>query len=296
MDIELIKDIITNIKKFESVLDISFKKNIISSSFNKKKFDIVVITATIDEYHSFSKYLIGRKNLELNSDSSLYLEGYLIDSKGISVSVVMPIPVDMGVASASICTTKAILNFQPKYIFMVGICAGIRAIAKLGDVIIAEKTIDYSEVVEVKNSDDTIRTKYMNNLITISDNIKTKARLFSKNQNINCQDLKEGFDISTIKIHQGMLVTGSSLLRNEDKVNQIVKDYQNVKGIDMETYGVYKAACSIQNGTENIHFLSIKSVSDYADNIKSKDKSIDGRELALYSSSLFLYNFIFSGL
>ena len=90
------------------------------------------------------------------------------------------------------------------------------------------------------------------------------------------------------------MATGSSLLRNGEKVKQLNKDYHNLKGIDMETYGVYKAVDSFENKNGQIQYLSIKSVSDYADNEKQKkqEENIDKRGTALYNSANFLYNFI----
>src|SRR5688500_16175556 len=100
----------------------------------------------------------------------------------------------MGVASASIHATKSIINFSPTYLFMVGICAGIKAVTNIGDIVIAEKTIDYNEVVEIENSDSSIRTKFMNNVVDMPSTIKSKCLLFSANYKFDNDYIKLNFN------------------------------------------------------------------------------------------------------
>jgi nucleoside phosphorylase len=295
MEIEVIKRINGNVRKFLQEVDKSFLPVKTASTSQYSKCDIVIITASIDEYHSFSKHIEGTEIKEYSNDPLLYLKGFITAKSGKALSVIMPIPGEMGIASASINTAKAIINFSPTYVYMVGICAGIKTITSIGDIIIAEKTIDYNEVVEIENSDSTVRTKFMNNVISITTNTKSKCHLWVSKFQFNYSLLKENFGLSNeLRCHFGLLATGSALLRNSERVRQLAKDYHNVKGIDMETYGVYKAVDSFENRSGEIHFLSIKAVSDYADNdkVKGTEAQVDKRGIALHNSSLFLHGLI----
>jgi len=295
MNIEVLKRLNGNVQKFLQEIDKSFLPIKAASINQYSKGDIVVITASIDEYHSFSKNIESTEIREYSNDPLLYLKGFITAKNGKVLSVIMPIPGEMGIASASINTTKAIINFSPTHVYMVGICAGIKAITSIGDIIIAEKTIDYNEVVEIENSDNTVRTKFMNNVISITTNTKSKCHLWVPKFQFNYPVLKENFGLShELKCHFGLLATGSALIRNSEKVRQLTKDYHNVKGIDMETYGVYKAVDSFENRSGEIHFLSIKAVSDYADNekVKGTETQTDKRGLALHNASLFLHGLI----
>ncbi len=296
MDSKLFTSIFSNLQNFKKEIDPSFeiKKN--SNTISLEKFDIVVITASIDEYHAFSKFLESSEIKEYKNDPTLYLKGSIKNKKGKRIKVIMPIPGEKGIAAASINSTKAVINFSPDYLFMVGICAGIKAVTNIGDIILAEKTLDYNEVIEIENADSTIRTKFMNNILDIGAKIKSQCHLFSAGYKFDYEYLKENFKAQNkLKCHFGLLATGSSLLRNGEKVRQLTKDYHNLKGIDMETYGVYKAVDSFENKNGEVQFLSIKSVSDYADNEKPKkdEESIDKRGIALHNSANFLYGFIY---
>lgn len=295
MNSKIVTSIFTSLQNFKKEIDPLFEVERNSATTHHEKFDVVVITASIDEYHAFSKFLESSEIKEYKNDPTLYLKGFIKNKKGKAISVIMPIPSEMGIATASINATKAVINFSPSYLFMVGICAGIKAVTNIGDIILAEKTLDYNEVIEIENSDSTIRTKFMNNILDIGTKIKSQCHLFVSIFKFDYKYLEENFKgQNKLKCHLGLLATGSSLLRNGEKVKQLNKDYHNLKGIDMETYGVYKAVDSFENKNGEVQFLSIKSVSDYADNEKTKkdEETIDKRGIALYNSANFLNGFI----
>lgn len=297
MDSIIFKTIYTNLQNFRKEIDPLFEMKKIYPKTHHEKFDVVVITASIDEYRAFSKFLESSEIKEYENDPTLYLKGYIRNKNSKSIGVIMPIPSEMGIATASINATKAVINFSPNYLFMVGICAGIKASTNIGDIILAEKTLDYNEVIEIENADSTIRTKFMNNVLDIGTKIKSQFHIFISNFDFDYKYLRQNFKIEKkLKCHLGLLATGSSLLRNGEKVNQLNKDYHNLKGIDMETYGVYKAVNSFENKNGEVQFISIKAVSDYADNEKPKkgEETIEKRGAALYNSSNFLFEFIYN--
>lgn len=263
------------------------------------KCDILVITATPEEYNSIKKLLENVTEYEKKElDITTYLRG-LIKNESKTFDIVVPYPSGMGMSPASIITTKALNLFMPKYLFMVGIAAGNRNISKIGDLIIADQSLDYNEVVEIekKLGEDTIK-KFRQKAPLIDVSLKGKLEKF-RDSDIP-QKVYESFEPkknipNEVKCHIGVLVTGSSLMRSESKIKDINASFGNVKGLDMETYAVYNAA--IHMPKDKIpYFVSMKAVSDFGENHKHKLPSEIRKQYALHTSShlfkLFILNFI----
>jgi nucleoside phosphorylase len=297
MNIDFLKSLTSKVKEFQiEVEHLEFKKE--HTTFQKiesPKFnDIVIICATQDEFNSFKNILRDFNRIDIVNDSTLYYKGYI---QGINdtFSVILPVPSDMGIATAAIVTTKCINQFRPRFLFMVGIAAGIKASTKVGDVIIADQALNYNEVIEIENADQSTRTKYMHNTISISPNLRSRFSMFLNSNNVN--DISEHSSLKELnrkaRFHIGTMVSGGSLIRSKERIKQLVRDYHNIKGIDMETYGVYKAVYSFDY--DNVpDFISIKSVSDFGDNDTHKEikDSSKRKELALFTATTTLQKFI----
>ena len=196
MNIDFLKNLTNKVEEFKNeVQHLEFKKEQISfQRIESPKYnDIVIICATQDEFNSFKNILDDVLRIDIANDSTLYYKGYI---QGLSdkFSVVLPVPSDMGIATAAIVTTKCINQFRPKCVFMVGIAAGIKASTKVGDVIIADTALNYNEVIEIENADQTTRTKYMHNIISISSNLRSRFYMF-----LNSKDINEVSEHSSLK-------------------------------------------------------------------------------------------------
>lgn len=200
----------------------------------------------------------------------------------------------MGMEATITLTTKVLTYFNPDYIFMVGICAGNKNVAKVGDIIIAEKSLNYNEIVETEKKDDTTVKKFMQNADSIDRKLKTRLTLFSRKSII--EEIRQSYkDVSDfpkeLTCQIGLMVTGSSLMRSDTKIQEINSAYHNVKGLDMETHGFYYAASNTFNDRKPL-FVSIKSVSDFGDNTNHKVSSAKRKAYALHTSSQTLIKFI----
>lgn len=256
--------------------------------------DAMILCATESEFEYFIPFIEGANYINDIGDPVVYCKGY-ISRVGRDLSVVLIVPTSMGIATAAINTTKAILKFSPRFIFMFGIIAGVGSGVNIGDIIIADKSLDYNEVVETQYADESIRTKYMHTSVSLSARLKADTYIFSKSGIVEILSnhdsiLSRGFGV---KVHFGLVVTGGQLQRNQEKITQLSRDYHNIKGLDMETYGVYRAAKDV-TGLNPPEFISIKSVSDHGGNRKEKyitDSDIR-RDVALRNASLFLHEFL----
>jgi nucleoside phosphorylase len=257
-------------------------------------FEAVIITASSDEFESVKSIVDSIKPVIFNkNDSTIYYQG-TIQSKKKAIKVLIPFPYSMGLEAASSLTTKVISNFRPRYIFMVGICAGNKNLCKIGDVIIAEKSLNYHSIVEIERKDESKDKKFMHNLCSINGHLKNQLELYTKSKAI--QSIKESYPHkskieSPLKAHIGLLVTGSSLLRSSAIMKEINDVYIGVKGLDMETYGLYYSATQVFKDYAP-NFLSVKSVNDYGDNTEHKLETNERRNYSLYTSSNTLKRFI----
>jgi nucleoside phosphorylase len=257
-------------------------------------FDAVIITASGDEFEAAKSILETVKPVTFNkNDSTIYFQG-TIQSKKKTLKVLIPFPYSMGIEAASSLTTKVVSNFRPRYIFMIGICAGNKNLCKVGDIIIVEKSLNYHSVVEIERTDDTKDKKFMHNLCSINGHIKNQLEIFEKSDEL--KDIKDQYPEkdkieSPLKAHIGLLVTGSSLLRSASVMKEINETYVGVKGLDMETYGLYYSATQVFKDYAP-NFLSVKSVNDFGDNGSHKLGSKERRKYSLYTSSNALKRFI----
>jgi len=256
--------------------------------------DVAVITATADEFESVKKIVGSPKQTIFNkNDSTIYFIEE-IETKSNKLKVLLPFPYAMGIEAASTLTTKVISSFRPKHIFMCGICAGNKNICKVGDVIIAEKSLNYNSIVEIQKSDESQDKKFMHHVSAINGILKNQLELFTTTT--EAKSVKDEYQNKSkinhdLKHHMGLLVTGSSLIRSDQIITEINSTYHGVKGLDMETYGVYYASTQVFKDYAP-NFVSIKSVSDFGDNTKHDLSAAERKKYALFTSSSTLVTFL----
>ena len=256
------------------------------------KCDIALLTATPREFEVLTSLLDEVKELIIENNDSLIYYTARINSQNKSFSIIVPYPVSMGLESAVSSTTKTITHFSPSLIIMCGICAGNKNVTKIGDLIIAEKTVNYSNVVEIESSEKGAKKKFMQNADSINKNLKARLTLFANSKAINLiTDKMELPPNLQPKCHLGLMVTGNSLLRSDEKMKEINDSYHGVKGMDMETHGLYFAASN--SNKENIPlYASMKAVSDFGDETNHKISAEKRSEIALNISANSVIHFI----
>jgi nucleoside phosphorylase len=257
-------------------------------------FEIAIFTANIDEFDSVKKILTDFERVIFNeNDSTLYYSGK-ISSSSKTYKVIVPLPYSMGIEASSALTTKVIGTFRPKYLFMCGICAGNKSVMRIGDVVIAEKSLNYHSIVNIERKDASSDKKLMHQISSINGNLKSQLELVSRSNTLDkirkSYHNKEHLE-PVLKCQLGLLVTGSSLVRSSKIMEEINLTYPGVKGLDMETFGLYYASTQVFKDYAP-NFVSIKSVSDYGDDKSHKLSPTDRKKYALYTSSEVLKLFI----
>ena len=250
--------------------------------------DIAIITAVEDEFTAVKNCYENWEELNIVSDPGTYFLTYSTSKNGKKYSIILSLIPEIGLTSASNLTTKIINKFYPKKVFMVGICGGVKGTVKLGDLIIANTSWDYgSGKIKPVNGKDVHYYEFEPSPHQISINPNYTSLKFST-VSIVKEIVKEWNNHHldnpmNPKVHIGPMPSGSSVICDEALFTEIIRpQHRKCLGIDMETYGVYYACTNSSNSS--IEFLSIKSVSDFAD----EEKNDDYHEFCCYLSASFL--------
>lgn len=222
--------------------------------------------------------------LRLSYDDTRYLSGTIVGDRG-NFSVVAAAASRMGMPAAAIIATKVIQQFRPRYIAMVGICAGRAEKVRLGDIIVADPTWDWgsgkiiSENKQAKFLPQPHQLDLAEDIIPYLKDLaedtvamaKLRAKFFGN---------KPRFDLTA---HFGPLVSGAAVVAHKPTFDSLLAQHRGILGIEMEGYGVAASArgCSRPRPIAVV----IKAVCDYAD----EDKNDDYQAYAAHNSAEFLW-------
>lgn len=256
--------------------------------------DIAIVTVVDEEFDAVKQSHEKWQSCNIKNDPAMYFITEIQTDKGHSKKILLTKLCDMGMPAASNAVTKIILNFNPKSIYMVGICGGVRNEVQLCDVIVATQTWDYgSGKIKPKAGDEKSYYEFEPSPKQINAKPEIITNLTYSGESI-LQTVVDRWN----GIHRDKLLTpnlkfcpmpsGASVICDPSLFEEIIKpQHRKCKGFDMETFGVYYA---IQYTSINpIDFISIKSVSDFAD----AEKDDNYHDACCYLSSNFLKECIY---
>lgn len=253
--------------------------------------DIAIITALHDtEFEAFQRLLPEFKEGD-STDPTQYLFGTIGNKK-----IVIATDDKMGMSAATALTIKMLAKFKPAQVIMGGIAAGVKSEDRnFGDILVARYTYNYEsgkyqfkqknkQTVFEPNPEqielDTFYTAIINRLkgdksfkISVSDSFEPTL-----------EKKRPDYDLS---VHFGPIASGSAVLADDKKVEEIRAHSRKLIGIDMETFGVYYG-CKSFASIHKAHPISIKSISDFAD----KRKTDGYRDYAAHTSASFIIEMI----
>jgi nucleoside phosphorylase/CheY-like chemotaxis protein len=193
---------------------------------------------------------------------------------------------ETGLAPTTALLTQAVSIFRPRLVAMLGMCCGFEKCCSprsLGDVVISREIslwdeIKYREASETTESEqqDRSKTRMVDDEIreVLSEIVETKGKTIQKalgrEKNKKCWEgvIKEFGTLmrDVPDIIYSATVSGSSLVADSDKINEIVARNPTAVGLEMENYGVYTAIDFISGLKPSK--LAIKGVADYGDRHK----------------------------
>ena len=256
----------------------------------KVSFDIALITAVNVETTAVKKTFGNWNKTTLPNDPTIYYTTTII--KGAEeVSIVLAEQSSMGMVAASALATKIIMHFNPKYLIMPGIAAGIGDY-HYGDIMFPKFVYDYSsgKYIKPQNEGDqgVIGFEPDPKYCSLDQRIFEKSKQDFSDVLYNIKKEYEGIkpneDLKLIPA--GTIACGSAVVANSEIVDKLIKSHaRKVTGLDMESYGVF-FACECMNSI--CKPLCIKSVCDFA----NSEKSDDYQKYAAYTSASFVKYFI----
>jgi len=203
-----------------------------------------------------------------------------------SLSVVATVQNDMGMVPAAILATKAIRAWHPRLLAMTGICAGVKEKVNLGDIVVGKHLFDYGSG---KLKDGKLLPDY--HPIPMDDSLCGYAIDHASNKSVLDSIRKEwpldtGKPDTDLHAHVGAMASGAAVVSDDTVVEGIQKHKRSLTAVDMESYGVARAAHSA--GSSPTPFIIVKGVQDFADATKGDQF----REYAAFVSARFLRTFI----
>lgn len=205
-----------------------------------------------------------------------------------SLSVVGTVATSMGLTAATIATTQLVLQFRPRIVVMVGIAAGTKAGNKdFGDVLVADPSVDY-------NSGKVVLENGIRDFLPDPYPIGLNARLRSLIQkyrapNTLFDDIRRRWKGTVPKqdnrLYLGPLGAADQVIDDESRVLEIQKNWRKLIGVEMETYGVYRACHEAPEPKPR--FVSFKSVCDFA-----AQKSDSWQDYASFTAANFAIEFL----
>ncbi|WP_229202615.1 phosphorylase family protein [Rhizobium rhizogenes] len=246
--------------------------------------DLAIITAldTV-EFDAVQSLPLSWEPLRLQHDETRYLAGTLATSTGTKSIIAASAP-RMGIPASGILSSKIIHQFRPRFVAMVGICAGRKGKVSLGDVIVAEPTWDWGSG---KISSENGEPKFLPSPHQLDMDPDTAALLkaMTKDEVVlaSIKKASRGNKPNTeLKAHLGPLVSGAAVLAHKPTFDQLLDQHRGILGVDMEAYAV--AAAALGSAKPRPKFLIVKGVSDFAD----ENKDDDYQEFAASVSANFL--------
>ena len=117
---------------------IQSKKELLNQVNTDYQYDIAIVTALKSELEAVLELSGDWEEEQYDNDKSSVFHIGVFKSEKKTLSIVAAYCPQMGMTAASVTSFKLINRYRPKYIVMLGIAAGIRSKANIGDILIAE--------------------------------------------------------------------------------------------------------------------------------------------------------------
>lgn len=262
------------------------------------EYDVAIINALQTPEHVLMKQTLGTewKEVILDDDkTTTYYETELQSIGGRRIRCISCYAPQMASVASATLTSKVILRFHPKYLFMTGICAGLKGNdIGLGDILVATQVWDgmSGKYKEEKKNDGTSELVFEPDYRQLSlnaDMVNIMNRL--KVNTVLLSNIKEGFNgvkpKSNLKLHAGPMASVPAVIASDKKIAEMIIHARKMIGIEMESYGLFYAA-EHSHHLKPIYTASIKSASDLAD----KNKTNKYQPYASYTSAAIVKHII----
>ncbi len=180
----------------------------------------------------------------------------------------------------ALATEKAVQQFYPELVILVGIAGGIKDV-EIGDVVVANKLYDYETGKEIENG-----FVYRPELVYCSHDIFSIAENIGRNENWKSRTNYA----STSKIHYGAIASGNKVIGTTKSVvyDRIKTHLNDSLALEMEAIGFGKTMLF----HPLIKFINIRGISDLLDHKSSTDNE-GGQEIAISNAAAFVFELLY---
>ena len=257
-------------------------------------YDVAIINALQYPEHDMMKQALGGDWKELNlpdDKTTTYYEKILQTKTEKPLRCISCYAPQMASVASATLTSMLILRFHPRYLFMTGICGGLKGNdIEYGDILVATQVWDgMSGKFKEINSDEGKSEMIFEPdyrpisldaaMLNIVNRLKDKEEL--------CAQIKATFQgekpNTVLKIHTGPMTSVPAVIASEKKIAELKVHARKLIGLEMESYGMFYAAEHAHH-LKPIYTASLKSASDLAD----KDKTDKYQAYASYTSAMLL--------
>lgn len=256
---------------------------IYNEQIQTQEIPYAIITTTSPETDAVKKLCENWKTYQFNNDVNTYYAGDLKDGDNIKKIVTVQC-CDMGMVSATVTALNLYLHFKPKYIFIVGIAAGIDN-QNIGDIIVPNEVRNYTTGKYCERDGKSI---FIPEPKILQLDSKIVRMINCDHSEILSEITKESPFSSDyiLKLHSTPMACGSAVIASKSIVDeQINEHYRKSAALDMESYGVFYAAQSLCDNKPIA--ICVKSISDHADGNKNNNRSDIDQAYASYTSAYF---------
>ena len=218
----------------------------------------------------------------------VYRETVMATATGAQLRIVATTSTSMGLTAAAIATTQLVFQFRPRLVAMIGIAAGTRGGGKqYGDVLVADPSVDYNsgKVVLEGGIREFQPDPYP---IGLHPRFRSVLQKYRPAQTL-FGDIRKRWNGATPlepnRLHVGPVGAADQVIDDETRVLEIRKNWRKLIGVEMETYGVYRAAHEAPEPKPRV--VSFKAVCDFA-----ADKSDSWQEYAAFMAAEFAVEFL----
>lgn len=281
-------------KCFLKIFDEKLNQFNLKYKLDGKQYDIAIITALNEELEIAKEAISTNWNIfKRTNDSNIYYTTQLKNDEGKQINIIATHSPVMGMANAACVSTKLLLNFKPKMIVMLGICAGREKPIELGHIIVADKVYDYQagkiedkkdekgkiiETIFKPSFDEHPLDKDTLGIIT-SVKKEYTTQISEDWKKYNPHDPKT---YNVPNVHIGPMGSGSAVIAKDEIFNELSEHSRKIIALEMEAYSVFVAASIIDR---NVKPLVIKGVQDLA----GAKKDDEYRIYSIYTSARFFY-------
>lgn len=253
-------------------------------------YDIAILTAISHvEYEAVMALDANWLEENVTNDDGVYHAGTIRGGKsGRDLRVIASSAIRMGMPASTALSMKMINLFRPRFIFMLGIAAGIKGKGNFGDVLIADQAWDYGSGKSIQKWFFGEQFAPAPEAIPLHLYLRSRLAIFRNDERARKEicDAWPGGNFSKINAHLGAIGSGAAVLENPKLVKRIRNGQRKVIGIEMETYGVFIAAETAPHPKPLA--CSIKSICDFGD----RKKNDSHQSFAAFTSANFFYRFV----